>query len=154
MGGNEYQRTLKNLHELKREIENELSKEDENILREKLNIRLKEVNEKIYNLYKYKKQPDLLRGIVDECRKGSEEFQRFKFNYENKKIIQNIDEEINFWETIKACNYKDKSVIFNKNINIDKILIQLNKAKQEKKYEELEIWPVNVHYSWKNFINQ
>ena len=145
--GNEHQHTLETLRELKREIENELSKEDENILREKLNIRLKEVNEKIDNLYKYKKQPDLLRGIVDECRKECEEFQRFKFNYENKKIIQNIDEEINFWETIKACNYKDKSVIFNKNINIDEILIQLNKAKQEKKYEELEIWPVNVYYS-------
>ena len=146
--GNEYLRTLENLRELKREIENELSKEDENILREKLNIRLKEVNEKIEYLYKHDyREKDLLRDIVNECRKKDEEFQRFKFNYENKKIIQNIDEEINFWETIKACNYKDKSVIFNKNINIDEILIQLNKAKQEKKYEELEIWPVNVYYS-------
>ena len=143
--GNEYQRTLENLRELKREIENELSKEDENILREKLNIRLKEVNEKIEFL---RKHPDVsFQDIKSKCRKESEEFQRFKFNYENKKIIQNIDEEINFWETIKACNYKDKSVIFNKNINIDEILIQLNKAKQEKKYEELEIWPVNVYYS-------
>lgn len=142
--GNE-QRNLKNLRELKREIENELSKEDENILREKLNIRLKEVNEKIEFL---RKHPDVsFQDIKGKCRKESEEFQRFKFNYENKKIIQNIDEEINFWETIKACNYKDKSVIFNKNINIDEILIQLNKAKQEKKYEELEIWPVNVYYS-------
>ena len=143
--GNEHQRTLKNLSQLKSEIEYELSKEDENILREKLNIRLKEVNEKIEFLYKH---PDVsFQDIKDKCRKESEEFQRFKFNYENKKIIQNIDEEINFWETIKACNYKDKSVIFNKNINIDEILIQLNKAKQEKKYEELEIWPVNVYYS-------
>lgn len=146
--GNENQRTVKTLREIKREIENELSKEDENILREKLNIRLKEVNEKIEYLNKHReKHRDLLRDIVNECRKETEEFQRFKFNYENKKIIQNIDEEINFWETIKACNYKDKSVIFNKNINIDEILIQLNKAKQEKKYEELEIWPVNVYYS-------
>ena len=143
--GNENQRNLKNLRELKREIENELSKEDENILREKLNIRLKEVNEKIECLYK---NPNVsFKDIKDKCRKEDEEFQRFKLNYENKKIIQNIDEEINFWETIKACNYKDKSVIFNKNINIDEILIQLNKAKQEKKYEELEIWPVNVYYS-------
>ena len=142
---NEHPRTRECLLKLKREIENELSKEDENILREKLNIRLKEVNEKIKFLDKY---PDAsFQGIKDECRKESEEFQRFKLNYENKKIIQNIDEEINFWETIKACNYKDKSVIFNKNINIDEILIQLNKAKQEKKYEELEIWPVNVYYS-------
>ena len=144
--GNEYQRTLENLHELKCEIENELSKEDENILREKLNIRLKEVNEKIEYLYTHNEKP-FLEDIIDECRKESEEFQRFKFNYENKKIIQNIDEEINFWETIKACNYKDKSEKKNKNINIDEILIQLNKAKQEKKYEELEIWPVNVYYS-------
>ena len=143
--GNEHKRTLENLSRLKREIEFELSKEDENILREKLNIRLKEVNEKIEFLNKH---PDVsVQDIKSKCRKESEEFQRFKFNYENKKIIQNIDEEINFWETIKACNYKDKSVIFNKNINIDEILIQLNKAKQEKKYEELEIWPVNVYYS-------
>lgn len=143
--GNEHKRTLENLSRLKREIEFELSKEDENILREKLNIRLKEVNEEIEFVYKH---PDVsFQDIKNKCRKDSEEFQRFKFNYENKKIIQNIDEEINFWETIKACNYKDKSVIFNKNINIDEILIQLNKAKQEKKYEELEIWPVNVYYS-------
>ena len=142
---NEHKLTLENLRKLKLEIEKELSKEDENILREKLNIRLKEVNEKIEYL---RERPGVsCKGIVYECRKESEEFQRFKFNYENKKIIQNIDEEINFWETIKACNYKDKSVIFNKNINIDEILIQLNKAKQEKKYEELEIWPVNVYYS-------
>lgn len=144
--GNHYERSLEFLREIKCEIENELSKEDENILREKLNIRLKEVNEKIENLYTHKKLGDF-QDIIDKCRKEREEFQRFKFNYENKKIIQNIDEEINFWETIKACNYKDKSVIFNKNINIDEILIQLNKAKQEKKYEELEIWPVNVYYS-------
>ncbi len=104
------------------------------------------MNEKIENLSPHKEYR-FLQDIIDECREESEEFQRFKFNYENKKIIQNIDEEINFWETIKACNYKDKSVIFNKNINIDEILIQLNKAKQEKKYEELEIWPVNVYYS-------
>ena len=142
---NEHQETLENLRKLELEIEEELSKEDENILREKLNIRLKEVNEEIEFVYKH---PDVsFQDIKDKCRKESEEFQRFKFNYENKKIIQNIDEEINFWETIKACNYKDKSVIFNKNINIDEILIQLNKAKQEKKYEELEIWPVNVYYS-------
>ena len=143
--GNEHRSNLENLDKLKLEIENELSKEDENILREKLNIRLKEVNEEIEFVYKH---PDVsFQDIKNKCRKDSEEFQRFKFNYENKKIIQNIDEEINFWETIKACNYKDKSVIFNKNINIDEILIQLNKAKQEKKYEELEIWPVNVYYS-------
>ena len=143
--GNEHRRTLENLDKLKLEIEKELSKEDENILREKLNIRLKEVNEKIECLYK---NPNVsFKDIKDKCRKEDEEFQRFKLNYENKKIIQNIDEEINFWETIKECNYKDKSVIFNKNINIDEILIQLNKAKQEKKYEELEIWPVNVYYS-------
>ena len=145
---NDDDRTLKILRKTKSEIENELSKEDENILREKLNIRLKEVNEKIEYLRAHaRNEKPLLRDIIDKCRKESEEFQRFKFNYENKKIIQNIDEEINFWETIKACNYKDKSVIFNKNINIDEILIQLNKAKQEKKYEELEIWPVNVYYS-------
>ena len=144
--GNNYERTQEILRKIKCEIENELSKEDENILREKLNIRLKEVNEKIECLYtRHEKQ--FLQDILDKCRKETEEFQRFKFNYENKKIIQNIDEEINFWETIKACNYKDKSVIFNKNINVDEILIQLNKAKQEKKYEELEIWPVNVYYS-------
>ena len=142
---NEHQETLENLRKLELEIEEELSKEDENILREKLNIRLKEVNEEIEFVYKH---PDVsFQDIKNKCRKDSEEFQRFKFNYENKKIIQNIDEEINFWETIKECNYKDKSVIFNKNINIDEILIQLNKAKQEKKYEELEIWPVNVYYS-------
>ena len=146
--GNNYERTQEILRKIKCEIENELSKEDENILREKLNIRLKEVNEKIEYLRAHaRNEKPLLRDIIDKCRKESEEFQRFKFNYENKKIIQNIDEEINFWETIKACNYKDKSVIFNKNINIDEILIQLNKAKQEKKYEELEIWPVNVYYS-------
>ena len=145
---NDDDRTLKILRKTKSEIENELSKEDDNILREKLNIRLKEVNEKIEYLRAHaRNEKPLLRDIIDKCRKESEEFQRFKFNYENKKIIQNIDEEINFWETIKACNYKDKSVIFNKNINVDEILIQLNKAKQEKKYEELEIWPVNVYYS-------
>ena len=83
---------------------------------------------------------------VNDFTKELEKLQRFKNNYENKKIIEQLDEEIKIWELIKSCNYSDKSVIFHKNINVDEILKQLNKAKQEKKFDGLETWPLSVYY--------
>ena len=83
-----------------------------------------------------------VRDFIQEI----EKLQQFKRDYENKRIIEKIDEEIKIWELIKSCNYSNKSVIFNKNINVDEILKQLNKAKQEKKFDGLETWPLSVHY--------
>ena len=46
---------------------------------------------------------------------------------------EEIDNEMKFWETIKNCNYSQKSDLFRKNIDIDEILKQLNEAKLNKK---------------------
>ena len=61
-------------------------------------------------------------------------------------IPEEIDEEIKFWESIKSCNYSQKSILFDKIINADDILIQLYKAKQDKKEVKLEMFSLKIYY--------
>jgi hypothetical protein len=105
-----------------------------------------EIIEQIKRTLKTLNRMDENKGIYDEKDfiHEIEKLERFKRDYENKRILEKIDEEIKIWESIKSCNYSDKSVIFNKNINVDEILKQLNKAKQEKKFQLLETWPLSV----------
>ena len=84
------------------------------------------------------------KEVENEILKEREKLEKFKRTYENKRILEKIDEEIKIWESIKSCNYSDKSVIFNKNVNVDEILKQLNKYKQEKIFKNLETWPLSV----------
>ena len=61
-------------------------------------------------------------------------------------IPEEIDEEIKFWESIKSCNYSQKSILFDKIINADDILIQLYKAKQDKKEVQLKTFDFSIYY--------
>ena len=61
-------------------------------------------------------------------------------------IPEEIDEEIKFWESIKSCNYSQKSILFDKIINADDILIQLYKAKQDKKEVQLKTFDLSIYY--------
>lgn len=61
-------------------------------------------------------------------------------------IPEEIDEEIKFWESIKSCNYSQKSILFDKIINADDILIQLYKPKQDKKEVKLETFYFSIYY--------
>ena len=61
-------------------------------------------------------------------------------------LPEEIDEEIKFWESIKSCNYSQKSILFDKIINADDILIQLYKAKQDKKEVKLEMFSLKIYY--------
>ena len=70
-----------------------------------------------------------------------------KLRMENNIFIpEEIDEEIKFWELIKSCNYSQKSILFDKIINADDILIQLYKAKQDKKEVKLETFYFSIYY--------
>ena len=64
----------------------------------------------------------------------------------NTFIPEEIDEEIKFWESIKSCNYSQKSILFDKIINADDILIQLYKAKQDKKEVKLKTFDFSIYY--------
>ena len=64
-------------------------------------------------------------------------------------IPEEIDEEIKFWESIKSCNYSQKSILFDKIINADDILIQLYKAKQDKKEVKLKTFNFSIYYKTK-----
>ena len=64
----------------------------------------------------------------------------------NTFIPEEIDEEIKFWESIKSCNYSQKSILFDKIINADDILIQLYKAKQDKKEVKLKTFDLSIYY--------
>ena len=67
----------------------------------------------------------------------------------NTFIPEEIDEEIKFWESIKSCNYSQKSILFDKIINADDILIQLYKAKQDKKEVKLKTFDFSIYYKTK-----
>jgi hypothetical protein len=70
-----------------------------------------------------------------------------KLRMENNIFIpEEIDEEIKFWESIKSCNYSQKSILFDKIINADDILIQLYKAKQDKKKVKLKTFDFSILY--------
>ena len=69
-----------------------------------------------------------------------------KLRMENNIFIpEEIDEEIKFWESIKSCNYSQKSILFDKIINADDILIQLYKAKQDKKEVKLKTFDFSIY---------
>ena len=119
-------------------LEEELKNEQEPEIVEQIEKTIKRINEIKYTYFHTNKE------MENEILQEREKLEKFKRTYQNKRILEKIDEEIKIWESIKSCNYSDKSVIFNKNINVDEILKQLNKAKQEKKFQFLEIWPLSV----------
>lgn len=57
-----------------------------------------------------------------------------------------IDGEIKLWESIKSCDYSQKSDIFRKYINVDLVLEQLHKAKQDNKVAKLETKSFYLYY--------
>lgn len=57
-----------------------------------------------------------------------------------------IDTEIKVWETIKSYGFSEKSIIFYKTINIDNILKQLYKAKNDHKILEIETKSLYIYY--------
>jgi hypothetical protein len=59
---------------------------------------------------------------------------------------EGIEAEIKVWELIKSCNYSDKSFLFKRNINVDNVLKELYKAKEQKKVVELETKSLFVNY--------
>jgi hypothetical protein len=119
-------------------LEEELKNEQEPEIVEQIEKTIKRINEIKYTYFHTNKE------MENEILQEREKLEKFKRTYQNKRILEKIDEEIKIWESIKSCNYSDKSVIFNKNINVDEILKQLNKAKQEKKFQLLETWPLSV----------
>ena len=59
---------------------------------------------------------------------------------------EGIEAEIKVWELIKSCNYSDKSFLFKRNINVDNVLKELYKAKEQKKLVELKTKSLFVKY--------
>ena len=105
----------------------ELKYEEEKLERE---FRASLINEDAYKI----KKNDILKRA-------------HKLRMENNIFIpEEIDEEIKFWESIKSCNYSQKSILFDKIINADDILIQLYKAKQDKKEVKLKTFDFSILY--------
>ena len=119
--------------EREREIEyrmQEFKNEEEELERE---FRSSLINEDAYKI----KKNDILKRA-------------HKLRMENNIFIpEEIDEEIKFWESIKSCNYSQKSILFDKIINADDILIQLYKAKQDKKEVKLKTFDFSILYKTK-----
>ena len=69
-------------------------------------------------------------------------------NESNKTLFtpEAIDTEIKVWETIKSYGFSEKSIIFYKTINIDNILEQLYKAKNDHKILEIETRSLYINY--------
>ena len=105
----------------------ELKYEEKNLERE---FRASLINEDAYKI----KKNDILKR-AHNLRKENNIF-----------IPEEIDEEIKFWESIKSCNYSQKSILFDKIINADDILIQLYKAKQDKKEVQLKTFDLSIYY--------
>ena len=57
-----------------------------------------------------------------------------------------INKEIEIWESIRSCNYSGKSSVFNKTIDVDNILKQLYKAKSDNKFAILQTKPLYAYY--------
>ena len=118
---------IKNLFENRMQ---ELKYEEKNLERE---FRASLINEDAYKI----KKNDILKRA-------------HKLRMENNIFIpEEIDEEIKFWESIKSCNYSQKSILFDKIINADDILIQLYKAKQDKKEVKLKTFDFSILYKTK-----
>jgi len=60
--------------------------------------------------------------------------------------FEGIEAEIKVWELIKSFNYSDKSFLFKRKINVDNILKELYKAKEQKKVVELKTKSLFVNY--------
>ena len=105
----------------------ELKNEEEKLERE---FRASLINEDAYKI----KKNDILKRAHNLRMKN------------NTFIPEEIDEEIKFWESIKSCNYSQKSILFDKIINADDILIQLYKAKQDKKEVQLKTFDFSIYY--------
>ena len=108
----------------------ELKNEEEKLERE---FRTSLINEDAYKI----KKNDILKRAHNLRMKN------------NTFIPEEIDEEIKFWESIKSCNYSQKSILFDKIINADDILIQLYKAKQDKKEVKLKTFDFSILYKTK-----
>ena len=108
----------------------ELKYEEEKL---EIDFRASRINEDAYKI----KKNDILKRA-------------HKLRMENNIFIpEEIDEEIKFWESIKSCNYSQKSILFDKIINADDILIQLYKAKQDKKEVKLKTFDFSILYKTK-----
>ena len=121
--------------EREREREREYRMQELKNLEEKLEreFRASLINEDAYKI----KKNDILKRA-------------HKLRMENNVFIpEEIDEEIKFWESIKSCNYSQKSILFDKIINADDILIQLYKAKQDKKEVKLKTFDFSILYKTK-----
>ena len=121
--------------EREREREREYRMQELKNLEEKLEreFRASLINEDAYKI----KKNDILKRA-------------HKLRMENNIFIpEEIDEEIKFWESIKSCNYSQKSILFDKVINADDILIQLYKAKQDKKEVKLKTFDFSILYKTK-----
>ena len=121
--------------EREREREREYRMQELKNLEEKLEreFRASLINEDAYKI----KKNDILKRA-------------HKLRMENNIFIpEEIDEEIKFWESIKSCNYSQKSILFDKIINADDILIQLYKAKQDKKEVKLKTFDFSILYKTK-----
>ena len=139
MGNQEREKRERRLCEEEREIaarqkfENEmqeLKNEEKKLERE---FRASLINEDAYKI----KKNDILKRAHN-------------LRMENNIFIpEEIDEEIKFWESIKSCNYSQKSILFDKIINADDILIQLYKAKQDKKEVKLKTFDFSIYYKTK-----
>ena len=79
-------------------------------------------------------------------------FDRREEELENKRknllmfSFEGIEAEIKVWELIKSFNYSDKSFLFKRKINVDNVLKELYKAKEQKKVVELETKSLFVNY--------
>ena len=129
----EYYEERKKEEAIEKRFENEmqeLKNEEEKLERE---FRASLINEDAYKI----KKNDILKRA-------------HKLRMENNIFIpEEIDEEIKFWESIKSCNYSQKSILFDKIINADDILIQLYKAKQDKKEVKLKTFDFSILYKTK-----
>ena len=131
----EKERRIYEEREREREREREYRMQELKNLEEKLEreFRASLINEDAYKI----KKNDILKRA-------------HKLRMENNIFIpEEIDEEIKFWESIKSCNYSQKSILFDKIINADDILIQLYKAKQDKKEVKLKTFDFSILYKTK-----
>ena len=57
-----------------------------------------------------------------------------------------IEAEIKVWESIKTCGFGQKSVLFNKCIDVENVLLQLYKAKKDRKIVEIKTKNFYTYY--------
>ena len=57
-----------------------------------------------------------------------------------------VEAEIRVWESIKTCDFNQKSIIFNKTVDVDNVLYQLKKAKNDRKMVEIKAKSLYTYY--------